>query len=91
MRRFVLTYATIDFFLQWSATAFTIAGAVLTSANLYPYNVFAFYIGTVLWTIWAVRIRQLSLIVVNSALLAIYLGGVIQGIRKIYDLYILTR
>jgi hypothetical protein len=82
MRRFVLTYATIDFFLQWTATAFTIVGAVLTSANLYPYNVFALYIGTVSWTIWAVRIRQLSLIVVNSALLAIYLGGVIQGVRE---------
>ena len=91
MARFVLTYATIDFFLQWSATAFTIVGAVLTSANLYPYNVFALYIGTVLWTIWAVRIRQLSLIVVNSALLAIYMGGVVQGIRELYDLYILTR
>jgi len=86
MRRFVLTYATIDFLLQWTATAFTIVGAVLTSANLYyttqPYNVFALYIGTVLWTIWAVRIRQLSLIVVNSALLAIYLGGVVQGVRE---------
>ena len=82
MRRFVLTYATVDFFLQWTATAFTIVGAVLTSANLYPYNVFGLYVGTVLWTIWAVRIRQLSLIVVNSALLAIYLGGVVQGIRE---------
>jgi hypothetical protein len=38
-----------------------------------------------------VRIRQLSLIVVNSALLAIYMGGVVQGIRELYDLYILTR
>jgi hypothetical protein len=82
MGRFVVTYATIDFLLQWTATAFTIVGAVLTSANLYPYNVFALYIGTVSWTIWAVRIRQLSLIVVNSALLAIYLGGVIQGVRE---------
>ena len=82
MRRFVLTYTQIDFFLQWTATAFTIVGAVLVSADLYPYNVFALYIGTVLWTIWAVRIRQLSLIVVNSALLAIYLGGVVQGVRE---------
>jgi len=74
-------HVTVDFLLQWSATAFTIVGAVLTSANVYPYNVFALYLGTVLWTIWAVRIRQLSLIVVNSALLAIYMGGMIQGIR----------
>ena len=84
-------YVDLDFVLQWSAVLFTIVGAALASANRYPYNVFGLYTGTVLWTIWAVRIGTWSLIVVNSVLLVIYFVGVIQGIRKIYEIHFHTR
>lgn len=61
--------------LKWSATAVTIAGAVLTSLNLFPWNVAAFNIGSVLWLLFAFRIQERSLIVVNAALLMIYMVG----------------
>ncbi len=63
--------------LKWTATAVTIAGAVLTSMNLFPWNAWAFNVGSVLWLLFAVRIREHSLIVVNAALLLIYTIGVL--------------
>ena len=84
-------YVDLDFVLQWGAVLLTVIGAVLASLNRYPHNVFALYSGTVLWTIWAVRIGTWSLIVVNGLLLIIYFVGVIQGIRKIYEIHFHTR
>ena len=67
-------------FLKWSATVLTIVGAILTASNIYPLNVWAFNIGSVLWLIFAYRIRENSLIVVNSGLLVIYIFGIVKVI-----------
>jgi hypothetical protein len=61
--------------LKWSATIITLIGAVLTAANLYPYNIYAFNVGCILWIAWGYRIRENCIILVNSVLLAIYLVG----------------
>ena len=63
--------------LKWSATALTIAGAVFTSMNMFPHNVWAFNVGSVLWLLFAIRIKERSLIVVNSAMLLIYTVGLL--------------
>lgn len=65
-------------FLKWGATILTIAGALLTALNIYPLNVWAFNVGSVLWLIFAVRIKENSLIVVNSGLLVIYMFGTVK-------------
>lgn len=67
-------------FLKWSATAVTILGAVLTSLNVYPWNVVAFNLGSILWLIFAVRIKENSLIVVNTGLLLVYVFGLLKAI-----------
>jgi hypothetical protein len=67
-------------FLKWSATTVTILGAVLTSLNIYPLNVIAFNLGSILWLIFAVRIKENSLVVVNSGLLLVYLFGILKAI-----------
>jgi hypothetical protein len=67
-------------FLKWSATVVTILGAVLTSLNYYPWNVIAFNLGSILWLIFAVRIKENSLIVVNSGLLLVYVLGILKAI-----------
>lgn len=67
----------VNRFLKWSATATTIVGAILTSMNLFPWNVVAFNVGSVLWILFAIRIRENSLIVVNAALLLIYMMGLV--------------
>ena len=62
--------------LKWLGTAFTILGALLTSLGDWdPLNVIAFNLGAGFWLWAAVRMRELSLIVVNSVLLTIYAFG----------------
>ena len=70
----------LDNFLQWSATFLTILGALFTSANIYPLNVVAFNIGSILWLAFAVRINAPSLITVNAILLLIYAAGMAKVI-----------
>ena len=75
----ILIPTRVDSILQWTATALTLLGAVLTSAAIDPYNVWCFNIGTLLWLAWALRIRSPSLIAVNAGLGVIYIGGTIRS------------
>ena len=61
--------------LEWSATVLTVAGALTTALSMDPLNIYLLNLGSVLWLIWAVLNKRLSLIVVNSALLAVYVYG----------------
>jgi hypothetical protein len=65
--------------IKWLATGITLIGALLTSLNYFPYNVYAFNIGCVLWIFWAWKIREMSVVFVNVGLLLIYLIGAIHG------------
>lgn len=75
-----ITYRDLDTLLQWLATIFTLAGAVLTSAAVDPYNVWCMNVGSLLFLIWAIRIRSTSLITVNAGLLVIYAGGTVRSL-----------
>ena len=63
--------------LKWSGTLFTVLGALLTSLSVDPWNVYAFNVGSVLWLIAGVKMKENSLIVVNAVLLVVYAFGVI--------------
>jgi hypothetical protein len=67
----------LDNILKWTACAVTLAGALCTALKLDPANVVLLNLGALLYLIWAVRIRELNLIVINGALLAIYLVGLL--------------
>lgn len=69
----------IDLVLQWAATALTVLGALFTVLNVYPANVMAFNLGSVLWLAYAFRIKVKSLIVVNLAMLLIYFVGAVYA------------
>ena len=69
-----------DAIVKWVATTITLIGAVLTSLNIYPLNVIAFNLGSVLWLIFAIRIKEPSLIVVNSGLLLVYVAGLVKAL-----------
>lgn len=73
----------LNWWLQWSATALTLLGAVLTSWGGVPDlpRVVAFGLGTLLWLIFSIRIGIASLIVVNSGLMAVYLFGFVNTWR----------
>lgn len=60
---------------KWGGTAFTLAGAVATSLAFDPLNVYLFNVGAIAWLIAAIRMKDTSLIAVNSGLLGIYFVG----------------
>lgn len=62
--------------LKWLGTALTIAGAVATALAIDPLNVYLFNAGAVTWLAAAIRMKEKSLIVVNSGLLTVYLFGI---------------
>ena len=75
-----ITGQTLNNILKWVATAITLIGAVLTSLNIYPLNAIAFNLGSVLWLIFAIRIKEPSLIVVNTGLLLVYVAGLVKAL-----------
>lgn len=63
--------------LKWTACAVTLSAAVLTSFELLAYNRELFAVGSALYLMWSIRIREANLIVINAALLLIYGAGML--------------
>ena len=70
----------VNTILEWLATIVTIGAALATALSIDPLNIYLFNIGSVLWLVWAVRIKRASLVVVNVGLLAVYVYGFIVRI-----------
>lgn len=63
--------------LKWVAVAATLIGAILTSLNFHPINIYVFNISTIIWLLWSIRIKENGLIAVNLGLLLIYTVGLL--------------
>lgn len=61
--------------LEWTATAVTVMGALATVLGYDPLNIYLLNVGSILWLIWAVQIKKLSLVIVNAGLLSVYVYG----------------
>ena len=61
--------------IKWTATAVTLAGALLTSLQYVPANIYVLNLASAIWLIWAMRVKDKQLFVVNLGLLAIYAMG----------------
>lgn len=68
-----------DFILKWTACFITLAGALCTALRIDPTNIYLLNMGSFLYLIWSVRIRELNLIVINASLLLIYIVGLFFG------------
>ena len=77
-----MTRTQIDDTLQWSGAAAIIAGHVLNAVgpSMYPYNIAVFAVGTVLFLVWAARVRNLPQAVVNVVALTIGLVGLYNAV-----------
>lgn len=60
---------------KWIGTFCTLAGAVATALAFDPLNVILFNFGSLAWLIAAIRMKDNSLMAVNSGLLGIYFIG----------------
>ena len=65
----------INTVLKWSGCVCVVLAALCTSFRIDPLNIYLLNAGAVLYLIWAVRIRETNLIIVNGILLAIYIAG----------------
>jgi hypothetical protein len=67
----------IDVWLKWFATGTLILGAILTTVDIRPLNIWMFNTGNLAWLIVGIMWREWSLVVLNLVLIAIYAYGLI--------------
>jgi hypothetical protein len=63
--------------LKWIACAVTLAGALCTSLQIDPLNIWLLNGGALLYLVWSYRIREWSLVTINAGLLLIYIVGLV--------------
>jgi hypothetical protein len=69
----------LDNVLKWTGMALVIAGALCTSLRIDPLNILLLNAGALVYMIWALRIKEMNLVIVNAVLLAIYAVGLMHG------------
>lgn len=65
-------------FIEWISTIILISGVALTSLNVYPINIYVNVIGNVLWLLIALHWNKMSLIIIQSFVLFLYVVGVVK-------------
>jgi hypothetical protein len=67
--------------LQWTGAVFIIAGHSLNAVGpaAYPYNILAFFLGTILFMAWSIRVANKPQLLVNIVALAIGLTGLVKA------------
>ena len=72
----------INEILQWTGAVFIIAGHSLNAVGpaAYPYNILAFFVGTVLFMAWSIRVANKPQLLVNIVALVIGLTGLVKAI-----------
>jgi len=67
--------------LQWAGAVFIIAGHGLNAVGpeVYPYNILAFFLGTVFFMWWAIRVANKPQLLVNLVAITISTVGLIRA------------
>ena len=73
--------ANLNEILQWAGAVFIIAGHSLNAAGpaAYPYNILAFFVGTILFFAWTVRVANKPQMLVNVVAMGIGLMGLAKA------------
>jgi hypothetical protein len=71
----------INEILQWSGAVFIIAGHSLNAVGpaAYPYNILAFFLGTILFMAWSIRVANKPQLMVNIVALGIGVTGLVKA------------
>ena len=69
---------TVDWYIKWVSTIILIFGMILTSNNLYPFNLFVHSLGLFGWLIVAIIWNDRALIVINSVSCALLVNGIVK-------------
>ena len=67
--------------LQWAGAVFIIAGHSLNAVGpaAYPYNILAFFLGTILFMAWSIRVANKPQLMVNIVALSIGITGLVKA------------
>lgn len=67
--------------LQWAGAVFIIAGHGLNAVGpeAYPYNILAFFLGTVFFMWWSIRVANKPQLLVNLVAITISTVGLIKA------------
>ena len=67
--------------LQWAGAIFIVAGHSLNAVGpeAYPYNILAFFIGTILFLAWTLRVANKPQMFVNLVSVAIGFSGLVKA------------
>jgi hypothetical protein len=65
----------VNIVLKWSGLVLCLIGALCTSLNITPINVYLLNLSALFYMVWSIRVRDLNLTLVNAGLLAIYCFG----------------
>ena len=71
-----------DEILQWGGAVFIVAGHSFNAIGpaAYPYNILTFFIGTILFLIWCIRVANKPQMFVNLVSVAIGLTGLVKAV-----------
>ena len=71
----------INEILQWTGAVFIIAGHSLNAVgpSVYPYNILAFFLGTILFMGWSIRVANKPQLMVNIVALCIGASGLAKA------------
>ena len=67
--------------LQWAGAVFIIAGHSLNAVgpSAYPYNILAFFLGTVFFLVWTFRVANKPQMMVNLVAIGISSMGLVRA------------
>ena len=67
--------------LQWGGAVFIIAGHSLNAVGpaAYPFNIVAFFFGTLLFLTWTIRVANKPQLAVNLVALVLGLSGLVKA------------
>ena len=71
----------INEILQWTGAVFIVAGHSLNALGpvAYPYNILTFFVGTILFLAWTIRVANKPQMFVNLVSVAIGFSGLVKA------------
>ena len=69
---------TLDWYIKWIASVVLVVGVILTSNNIYPYNLMVHALGMFGWFIVAIIWNDRALLVINAVSLVLLLNGLVS-------------
>ena len=69
---------TLDWYIKWIASIILVGGVILTSNNIYPFNLMVHAIGMFGWFIVAIIWNDRALLVINAVSLVLLINGLVS-------------